>query len=314
MLLAAATHDPYLIFERARQVWTSQQYPRAVAYTIAVTVDDRGVTKKNHYRAVYDTLLGRIYVDAVSEEERDHPYVPNGIDMSIAPKRQFRTLFKRPVGRPQRAVDYLGVPVLAPTYSFGISPLAPLVASQQPDQTALVEEIRRQFHDPMSKLNARELGRADDADLRTIARVIVAKKDYTIVYRGVASLDGRTAFHLSLRPLRPSYRLRLRELWIDTQNYRTLQLVTQGNFDDQSVPWLVTFDTIGGAQYLETEAALKPFSHGRYTYRQAAISFEGITPLSSLPHDMWLPVTPTADLLTEPPGSSPSQEGLRQPP
>ena len=115
MLPPLAHQDPYLVFERARQVWASQQYPRAVSYTIAVDVDDRGVTKTNHYRAIFDALLDRVYVDAVSEEERDHPYLPHGINLSIAPKRQFRTLFKRPVGRPQRAVDYLGVPVLAPT-------------------------------------------------------------------------------------------------------------------------------------------------------------------------------------------------------
>jgi hypothetical protein len=295
----AVTPDPYQIFARARDVWASQQYPHAVSYTIAVTVNDHGTIKTNHYRAVFDATEDKVYVNAVSREEREHPYEPKGIDEWLDPKRQFRTLFKRRVGRPEAAVDYLGVPLLAPNYSFGMSPFVPLVASSKPDQAALVEQIRRAFHDPMSPQDIQELGRAGSGDLKTIARVVTAKRDYAITFDGVESLGGRTAYHLSLRPLHPSEDLRLRELWIDTHDFRTLQLITQGNFNDDSVPWLVTFRTIDGAQYIASESAEKPFSHGAYTYQNATISFDDVTPQRYV-DDLWLPVTPAQNLLTEP--------------
>lgn len=118
-----AEPEPYQIYAHARFDWASQQYPPYVSYTIAVDVNERGVAKSNHYRAIYDARYDRVHVEAVSEEERVDPHVPTGVDMSLDPKRAWKTLFKYPGGHPDEAVDYLGVPMLAPNYSFGVRAL-----------------------------------------------------------------------------------------------------------------------------------------------------------------------------------------------
>jgi hypothetical protein len=289
--------DPYQIYARARETWASSRYPSYVTYTIAVTVDDKGVQKANHYQALYDAGHNQVFVNAVSAEEQLDPHFADGVNMSLEPKRQFKTLFKKRVGRPEDAVDYLGVPMLAPNYSFGVSTYVPQIASTSADQAALVQEIRREFNDPMSAQKAQELGQSEG--LKQIAIVVSAQRDYHIVYDGTENVDGAGCYHLSLQPARRSDRLRLRELWIDTQTYATRKLVTQGNFADDRIPWLVSFATIDGAQYIAQETAERPVSVGRYTYDQASIAFQAIA-ASDPPRHPWDLVTPAADVLLEP--------------
>jgi hypothetical protein len=295
---ALAAPDPYQIYARTCAAWESQQYPAFLSYVVVVNVDDKGVAKANHYNASFDSVHDRIYTNVVSDEEQLDPHDPNGINMSIDPKRQFQTLFKKRVGRPETAVDYLGVPMLAPNYSFGIARFVPQVVSSQPDQTALVQQIRAQFNDPMPPQQAQALANA--AGLQEIGRVESKNRDYVIAYDDVESIDGHDTYHLSLRPSHPSTRLRLREIWIDTQTYATTKLVTQGNFANDSVPWLITFARVDGVQYIATEDALKPVSVGRYTYDRATISFQAITAQVPPSRDPYHQLMPAGELLEEP--------------
>jgi hypothetical protein len=297
-VLALASIDPYQIYARARAVWQAQSCPPYVSYLIVVNVDERGTPKANHYRAAFDAVHDRVYTEAVSEEEATDPHTPDGINMTIDPKRQFQTLFKKKVGNPERAVDYLGVPILAPNYSFGIAPFVPQVASSQPDQAALVQEVRREFNDPMGAQQAHDLQNAEG--LKEIGHVSSTDREYDITYDGVETIDGSSTYHLSLRPVHPSALLRLREMWIDTQTYATRRLVTQGNFANDSIPWVVTFARVDGVQYIATEQAQQPVSVGRHTYDRAAISFQAIAPASPPQHDPLTGVVPSGALLEEP--------------
>ena len=294
---APANPDPYQIYSRARAVWMAQRYPDYVAYTIAVAVDEGGVRKTAHYRAIYDATHDRIYMNGVSEEERADPHVPTGTNITLEPKRNWMTLFKRHVGHPEDAVDYLGVPMLAPNYSFGIAAYVPAVATSKADQAALVEQIRRQFNDPMSPNKARQLDAV--TGLKEIGRVVSTDRDYAIAYDGIDAIDGVPAYHLTLRPLHPSDKLRLRELWIDARTYGTIKLVTEGNFIDSMVPWATTFVTIGGAQYIAFEEALAPVGSGRHLYDRATISFEGVGAAQPGRY-LWTPIAATKNVLTEP--------------
>lgn len=289
--------NPYQLYGHARSVWLAQHYPDYVAYTVAVAVDERGVAKTTHYRAIYDATHDRIYTDGVSEEERVKPYVPSGTNITLEPKRNWMTLFKRHVGHPEEAVDFLGVPMLAPNYSFGIAAYVPEVATTQPDQAALVREIRRRFNDPMSNQKARQLSNAEG--LKQIGRVTSTNRDYAISYAGIDSVDGTQAYHLSLRPLHDAGRLRLRELWIDAQTFGTVKLVTQGNFLNSNVPWAITFAEIDGAQYIAAERALAPVGSGRHLYERVTISFQGVGPAQRGRY-LWTPVSAMKNVLTEP--------------
>lgn len=292
-----ALPEPNQIYAHARFVWASQQYPPYVSYTIAVEVNERGVAKSNHYQATYDARHDRVHVEAVSEEERVNPHVPTGVDMSLDPKRAFRTLFKRPVGHPDEAVDYLGVPILAPNYSFGVVRYVPEIASSDADRAALVEEIRRQFNDPMPQSKMQDLQNGDD--LKEIGRVVSRDRDYQIIYDGIESVDGQDAYHLTLRPLRSSGDLRLRDIWVDTQSYATIRLITQGNFTNNNVPWLITFTHVAGSCYIKSETALKPVGAGRHLYASATITFENLAPALP-PRYLFDPVVPSSNALTEP--------------
>lgn len=294
---AAADPNPYQLYGHTRAVWLAQHYPDYVAYTIAVVVDERGVGKTSHYRAIYDATHDRIYMNGVSEEERAAPHVPTGTNFTLEPKRNWMTLFKRHVGNPEDAVDYLGVPMLAPNYSFGIATFVPAVATSQSDQAALVQEIRRQFNDPMSAQKAQQLSNADG--LKEIGRVTSTDRDYAITYDGFDSVAGAQAYHLSLRPLHDAGRLRLRELWIDAQTFTTVKVVTQGNFVNSSVPWAITFATVDGAQYIASEQALAPVGSGRHLYEKVTISFEGVGPAQPGRY-LWTPPSATKNVLTEP--------------
>jgi hypothetical protein len=292
-----ADPDPYQLYAHARAIWLSQRYPGYVSYTIAVTVNENGVVKTAHYRATYDATHDRIYMDGVSEEERAKPHVPTGTNITLEPKRQWMTLFQKHVGHPEEAVDYLGVPMLTPNYSFGIAAYVPAVATSASDQTALVEEIRRQFNDPMSAEKEQQLSAA--AGLKEIGRVVSVDRDYAITYRGLDVVGGRQAYHLTLRPMRSSAKLRLRDLWIDAQTFATLKLITQGNFLNSDVPWVVTFATIDGAQYIASEDALAPVGAGRHLYARATISFEGLA-AAQPGRFLWTPIAESKNVLTEP--------------
>ncbi len=297
---APADPDAYQLYARARAVWLSQHYPASIAYTIAVAVDDHGVVKTNHYKAFYDSTRANIDVDPVSVEEHNDPHTPSGVNMSIRPKRNFQTIFVKPVGRPEDAVDFLGVPHLAPNYSFGIAPQI-VAANDQSDaakRAALVRAIREQYNDPMSQQKNQQLEKTEP--LKEIANVATSNRNYVVTFAGMEYLNGRDMYHLSLRPVHSPLRLRLRELWVDTQTFATSQLVTEGNFNRfGSVPWTVTFQNIDGAQYIASESANSTVTVGLHTYRSATITFESIA-IGQKPPSLMKPFMPVNNMLEEP--------------
>ncbi|MBV8721996.1 MAG: hypothetical protein JO277_07590, partial [Candidatus Eremiobacteraeota bacterium] len=206
-------------------------------------------------------------------------------------------LFKRHVGNPEEAVDYLGVPMLAPNYSFGIAPYVPEEATTAQERDALIAAIRNQYNDPMSASKAQQLGASDG--LEEIGRVTSRDRDYEIAFEGVEHVDGGDAYHLSLQPKRSPNRFRLRDLWIDVGSGATRKLVTAGNFGDGTVPWEITFGSIGGAQYIVREDALAPVGVGRHLYERAAITFENLAPAQPSRY-MWPEISPDKDVLAEP--------------
>lgn len=263
--------DPYEIFARARARLEAARYPAQVSYTVAVTATRRGITSTAHYHVYYDSTTGAVHVLGVSDEELAHPYTPHGINTSL-------NLFGGkgiPLSAPQQTFDLLGVPVLAPNYFFGVASYVP----QEPgyDAQALVNEIRREFHEPPKNVTGtaeRSLG------LKTIASVETAQHDYVMHLDGEQIVDGHNDYHLLLQPLRDPDRYRLRDLWIDTQNFALDRLVTQGNFSIggvTGVAWTTTFHEIGGAPYISSESTVQSFAIFRHGYDSATVAFENIS-------------------------------------
>ncbi|HET9392616.1 MAG TPA: hypothetical protein VFO29_03680 [Candidatus Rubrimentiphilum sp.] len=265
--------DPYQIYARTRTAWESQRYPDYLAYTIHVEVDEGGVHKSKHYHAVYEQPNGKIHLIAVSDEEIAQPPAPTGMTIHLLPKRQNATLIDKRVGHPDEAVDYLGIPMLSPNYSFGLG-------IPQPDELAsdaeLIAQIRSEYHDPAPVVKPAQVD--SDGKLKSIAAITVIARRYRIELAGIETIEGTSCYHLVLYPSREPQRFRLRDLWIDVENYQTRRLLAANNFMNSKVPWLVTFADVGGARYIESEVAQAPVVMGGHRYEHAQISFEEVAP------------------------------------
>lgn len=293
--------DPYQIFGRARNVWAQQQYPEYLTYTVTVRVTERGVDKSKHYHLAYDAKNAKIYVNPVSDEERVAPPDPNGMTFHLIPRRQFHPLMDKKIGNPGEAVDYLGVPMISPTYSFGMSSGGSTEGVSDPN--ALVQEIRREFADPMPPVKAQQV--ANGAPMKTIAVVASFHRRYDITLAGIENIDGRDCYHLLLKPAYPSPRLRLREAWVDTQNYETRKLVTAANFTGSKVPWEITFTDLNGALYITDEEAMAPVGVGDHRYERASVTFETITPSSRPPTNLSSWFVTKENIMAEPDAPGP---------
>jgi hypothetical protein len=265
--------DPYEIFGKAREFWLGQRYPQTIQYVVAVDVTEGGKERVEHYDSAYDAVRDLVSVDPVSDFERNNPVHATGIGFSI---------FGMNVNKPLPPVDFMGVPHLAPNYSFGMAPFVPAPSPTPFNSAALVAEIRAEFHDPNPRATLTPSPTPTPA-IPEIADVVAFKRTYTIVLVGTESIAGHECFHLKLQPLRDPGRFRLREAWIDEKTYATWQLQEALNFKDgpgTDVPWTIHFTTVDGAHYVSEEDADASISVEGEIYTRTIVRFESIRPVS----------------------------------
>jgi hypothetical protein len=286
--------DPYQIFARARAYWLQQHYPALLEYTVAVSVLEGGSLKTERYWSAYDSSSGQIVVDAVSDYERAHPtYAAGGVNLNIP-------LLSR-LAKPQPPTDYLGVPFLAPNYTFGMASIPP-TTSATPGPMEIVRQVRAAFHDPVPPNRSPQPSPAPGAP-PIIERETVYSRAYRVTLSGIETLYGVQAYHLHLEALRDPGRYRLQELWVDAGTFAPIQLVERINFvegPETTVPWRVRFGNVGGTLYVYDETALRPMRYDGLVYPHASVAFEnirGVDRLSRPPP----PLEPAAPLImTEP--------------
>jgi hypothetical protein len=265
--MIAGDVDPYQVFAQARAVWSAQRYPGVVDYTVCVTGRLGERTQVRHYHEYWTPDTGRIVVQPpVSDEQLAHPYTPSaGVN--------FMNIWN--IGGPRAGTgdkDLFDVPTLAPNYSFGIAVYQP---SSQLTPAQIVDQVRREFHDPApQKVAALET----KSGLKTIAIVTSAAREYRIALAGEEQIDGHPDYHLTLQPLADPGKYRLRDAWIEEKTYLTDRLRVAGNFQDAAmaaVPWVVNYRTSGGVTYLTDETAQQPLQgiHGTM-YDAFSVSFQ----------------------------------------
>ena len=285
-----ATPDPYQIFANAREYWLQQRYPERLRYQIAVDVTEAGKERVEHYDASFEAVENIVDVDPTSDYERAHPVRPTGVDLNFMIVR---------LNKPLPSADFLGVPHLAPNYSFGMAPFVPAPTPTPFDSSALVAEIRKEFRDPNPRASAP--APSPSPGLAEIASVIAHNRDYAISLLGTDTIDGHPCYHLALRPMREPGKYRIREAWIDETTYAPWQLKDAVNFvygPATAVPWTIRFADIQGAHYVSEERADAAMSVRGQIYTQAAIRFESIVATDATPR----PKLPGAseDVLDEP--------------
>lgn len=283
---APAAVDPYALFLRARSAVSSAQYPRRIDYTIAVTGVDGTVARSNHYRARYRPEEDEVSVAPISQEEASKPPpVPHGFNFAFTASvcggrcDTGSATLAFPAGHPAPSPDLIGVPLLAPTYMFGMT------YQRQGDRTA-------QSVPP--------------SNIPVIALVSSQSRDYAVTLVDSPVVEGAPCYHLRLTPLRKPKTNRLRELWIGANDYLPRRATVAGNFTlvpFVDVPWTIEFSVVSGVPFIRQESAdATLYLAHRRVVRDALISFEDVAVASSTIYDVPLiapDATPTT--LTEPP-------------
>jgi hypothetical protein len=288
-----AAADPYQIFAQSRRYWESQRYPMMLEYDVAVSVVEHGTAKTERYQMGYDGSDGSLAFDPVSDYEQAHPYYPHGFNFALP--------FVGPIHAPP-LVDFLGVPMLAPNYGFGIGATPRSIPPDQLSSAELVREVRAAFHDPDPRASATP-SPSPSPGLREIAVVSTRVRTYDITLVGIESIDGEPVYHLKLRPLRDPSDNRLRELWIDTSSYAPRKLVEALNFvsgPGTTVPWSVTFAQSGNVSYIDRETALAPVTFEKHHYSDASLSFENVHEVDKFSGDLSRFVPDQTQLMIEP--------------
>ena len=270
---ASADPDAYQIFERAKRVLQAQSYPDPIVYRTTIRVCEGEKDEVEHFHGEAFSG-GDIRVEGISDEESAAPHETSGLNFKLSLQIGWNTgaggqteTDTRDAHRKEASPDYLGVPLISPSYSFGL--------------TSGREEASKPA--PLAA-----------PGLPTIATVTATARVYKVSLLGTESLGGLYTYHLHLEPASHPERYRVRELWVDAYTYQIVQLETQGNFTDAStseVPWLVVFQNVNGSLYIKSETALEPLVlHNDRTFSTADISFDEIRAA-----DGSLPVLPTLD-------------------
>lgn len=256
---------PYAIYESAQAYWLTQRYPSALAYSVAVSVVEGGKPKVERYASSYDGTTNVVYVDPVSDYEIEHPVKPTGVNIG---------LFFWQSNKPLPPVDFIGVPRLRPNYTFGMAPFVPAPTPTPFNSAALVDEIRAEHHDPNPRVTPTPMLPPEP---RVIDTVFASNRAYAITLVGNEPVDGHDCYHLALKPLRNPGKYRIREAWIDEQNYATWKLVLASNFvwgPATHVGWTIYYGDGDGAHYITREVASAPISHAGEIFSDVVLSFE----------------------------------------
>jgi hypothetical protein len=274
----------YDLFAHARAAVSSARYPASVDYTIAISGLDGQTPRANHYRAYSRPAEGIIDVAPVSAEEEAHPIVVHGINFALTATvcggrcETGSATVSEPVGRAPDSADLVGVPIIEPTYAFGLK----------------YPEARGQ---PQTE---------EASKLPTIAIVATQTHDYDVTLVDEPLVDGTPTYHLRLKALRKPHDNRLRELWIGQSDYLPRRAVVAGDFTIAplvDVPWTIDFGVTAGCPYIADEKAQATlFLAHRHVVQNAVIAFENVRDAGddSFFHRPLIQYDPDATALVEP--------------
>ncbi len=267
--------DPDAIFRAARKAWSLINYSRYATYTIAVKFRNGNANVQRHYDVIADLRRDIVFARTFSREEIANPSIPHGFNVSVGSLNGKGGVN---VGSDGNA-DPIGPLALSVSFSFGISLL--------PEKTQVVSSGKDIEYPP---------------NLPVIGIVGGATRDYRV--RLIEMLDGGKTYHLGLEPTHDPVRLRLREMWVTAGTFVTRRILISGNFSKDpydTVPWLIEFTRIGGADYIARETAEAPLDFGdTVSLPNVTIAFEDLKLLSDLPQYGSVGANDSSDAVTEP--------------
>lgn len=237
----------------ARAYVARRVFPATLSYRVAIALtDEHGRSVSRTYESGYDAVRDVVYTHAVSDEENAHPFTPRGTNVVVgfsASTSTGSTGTSVRVNKPADLPDVLGVPMLSPTYAFGLS-----------HESAPVSDD-------------------ESSSLQVIGRVNAGSRAYYASYIGDEVIDGETCAHLRLLPAYHPERLRLRELWVAADG-APVAAVTHGNFTSRpwdGLDWLITFERDGSALYVRSETTEQSVRIDKSRHGVVSVTFQDIS-------------------------------------
>jgi hypothetical protein len=256
---AAAGSDPprpETIFARAKDAWRMRSEAAFVTYSLRERYSWRGRVHDNWWQGAYrdrdrNVALHRVIIAA--DEEQRLKGAPISINFNIHHgSARADSLDTNPNADAFPILD----PLIEPNASFGLvrgDAKAKLVLSASPVPEPSAPALETHRPSPL----------VTEKPLRELVRIEAIARDYTIALVGTERVRGVETYHLTLVPLRDPAKFRLRDLWVDTSDYATVQLAVAGLFDGKpydGARWIVDYVTFAGRVYVQqihTDDALK---------------------------------------------------------
>jgi hypothetical protein len=238
------------IFENALHTLRTLEYPPVVAFLITVHSTVGGKPFVESFRSSVRTSDGLVTTHAVPVSTTNQPENPWGWRIQIP---ILSSLFPN-----QRKGNYsqpFGVPMISPTYAFGLLP-------------------RRAIEFPGTRTNDA------DPNIKSLGRVLSIARNYDASLIGIEQYRSRFVYHLKLSPLdRPDF-YRLRELWIDTQAFVIWKLRSAGIFDSgaaTTVPWDIEYTIADGHWLMANESTASTIRTGGFLANTPAVNYDGVS-------------------------------------
>jgi hypothetical protein len=239
------------IFRRAKEAWLLRKEAPYLTFGMRESYVWRDRPHENWWRASFrssdrELALQRVIIPA--QEEARLKGVSIGLHIHFhSHKAAVESLDTNPDADAFPILD----PLIEPSSAFGMvrqATAAKLVGTQTaaPDGTAPAVPTPSPTPTPAPDAPA--------TPLHELARVEVFGRDYQITLVGTEHLANGDAYHLSLAPLRDPQVYRLRDLWVATDTYATLQLAVDGLFEGkpyEDARWIVSYVPIGGSYYIQ---------------------------------------------------------------
>jgi len=238
------------LFLQAREAWRARADVPYLRWGALIRYEHSGHIFDNWWDAWARASDGQLSMMRLVDADEDRRRL-GGIPFSIFGVKIFDT---------NRDAEPIRIdePRIEPTASFGILtrsfPTTPNAAepTEEPDPAG----------DPYAILNPSP---APSGPLPEIGHVEANTRDYLILLAGTDHLRDGPAVHLTLQPLRNPRVNRLRNLWLDPQTHRTMQLTVAGVLDGQpynQAEWTVHYVELDGRNYVQQVVADTPLHFG----------------------------------------------------
>jgi hypothetical protein len=186
------------IYTRVRSAWRRRAVPPFTRYTVTAVYQANGRTFRDDFQAFYGAADGRVMAYNVPLPPQESRARTRGFPITILGY----DVDTNPAGHPPLRIP---TPRIAPYAPLGLGTPGSLPESAAGPQPSPSPEV-----------------------LRELGRVVTVARTYAVTFVGVEMVNGTSAYHLRLTPLRNPNVYKLRDLWADARTFEVERLEVAG--------------------------------------------------------------------------------------